>query len=46
MVFTELILYFGIAYENDAEKAKQLIQKCLDEDKELIQDDQHTNFCG
>ncbi|MGI8950512.1 MAG: mechanosensitive ion channel family protein [Chitinophagaceae bacterium] len=39
---TDFVL--GIAYENDAEKAKELIQKCLDEDEELIHDDQHVNF--
>lgn len=39
---TDFVL--GIAYENDAEKAKELIQKCLDEDEELIHDDHHINF--
>lgn len=39
---TDFIL--GIAYENDTNKAKQLIQQCLDEHDELVHDEQHTNF--
>ena len=39
---TDFIL--GIAYENDATKAKNLIQHCLDQDQELVHDDQHINF--
>lgn len=34
----------GIAYENDPLKAKQIIQRCLDESKELVHDEAHVNF--
>ena len=34
----------GIAYENNVDEAKRLIQKCLDEDADLIHDDRHVNF--
>lgn len=39
---TDFVL--GIAYENDANEAKKIIQKCLDEHEELIHDEQHENF--
>lgn len=39
---TDFIL--GIAYENDTNEAKKIIQKCLDENKELVQDEHHVNF--
>jgi len=39
---TDFVL--GIAYENDAEEAKKLIQQCLDQDKELVHDEEHINF--
>ena len=39
---TDFIL--GIAYENDTNKAKKLIQQCLDEIDELVHDDHHINF--
>lgn len=39
---TDFVL--GIAYENDTNKAKQLIQQCLDEHEELVHDEQHVNF--
>ncbi|MDQ2719078.1 MAG: mechanosensitive ion channel family protein [Bacteroidota bacterium] len=39
---TDFIL--GIAYENDTNQAKNLIQQCLDEHHELVHDDVHTNF--
>lgn len=34
----------GIAYENDVNKAKEIIQACLDNDPELVHDDTHINF--
>jgi len=34
----------GIGYEDDIEAAKQLIQKTLDEQEDLIRDDFHENF--
>ena len=34
----------GIAYENDSNEAKKLIQQCLDEHEELVHDDHHINF--
>lgn len=34
----------GIAYENDINQAKKLIQKCLDEQDDLVHDEQHINF--
>lgn len=34
----------GIAYENDIEGAKQLIQKVLDEEPSVIEDKEHRNF--
>jgi len=39
---TDFIL--GIAYENDAKKAKEIIQKYLDKNTELIHDEDHINF--
>ena len=39
---TDFVL--GIAYENDTNKAKALIQQCLDEHKSLVHDDKHINF--
>ncbi|MDQ2862374.1 MAG: mechanosensitive ion channel family protein [Bacteroidota bacterium] len=39
---TDFIL--GIAYENDTNEAKKIIQKCLDENKELVHDEHHINF--
>ena len=39
---TDFIL--GIAYENNVDEAKVLIQKCLDENPELLHDDFHINF--
>lgn len=39
---TDFVL--GIAYENDASEGKRIIQKCLDEHKELVHDDKHINF--
>jgi small-conductance mechanosensitive channel len=34
----------GIAYENDIEKAKKLIALCIDEEKQIVKDNIHTNF--
>lgn len=34
----------GISYEDDIEKAKQLIQNSLDNNSELLHDEQHVNF--
>ena len=34
----------GISYEDDIEKAKQLIQNSLNNNSELLHDDQHVNF--
>lgn len=34
----------GIAYENDVEKAKEIIRDCLKNDKNLVHDEVHTNF--
>ncbi|MEO5889639.1 MAG: mechanosensitive ion channel family protein [Ferruginibacter sp.] len=34
----------GIAYENDVEKAKEIIVACFEEDKEIVKDETHTNF--
>lgn len=34
----------GIAYENDIEKAKEIINTCLEEDKLIVKDDVHVNF--
>lgn len=34
----------GIAYENDIEEAKKLIQNSLDNNSELLHDEQHVNF--
>ncbi len=34
----------GIAYEDDIDKAKKLIQECLDEHAELVHDEKHINF--
>ncbi len=34
----------GIAYENDIDKAKKLIQECISMNEELVQDDKHINF--
>jgi len=34
----------GIAYENDIEKAKEIITSCFNEDKEIVKDDAHVNF--
>jgi small-conductance mechanosensitive channel len=34
----------GIAYENDIEKAKEIIISCFDEDEEIVQDGLHVNF--
>ncbi|MEO6818661.1 MAG: mechanosensitive ion channel domain-containing protein [Ginsengibacter sp.] len=39
---TDFVL--GIAYENDTNKAKTLIQQCLDDHEELVHDDKHINF--
>lgn len=39
---TDFVL--GIAYENDTNEAKKIIQKILDEHKELVHDDHHANF--
>ncbi|MEO7120150.1 MAG: mechanosensitive ion channel domain-containing protein, partial [Ginsengibacter sp.] len=39
---TDFIL--GIAYENNTNEAKKIIQKCLDENKELVHDEHHINF--
>ena len=39
---TDFVL--GIAYENDTNQAKKLIQQCLDEDEELVHDEKHINF--
>jgi small conductance mechanosensitive channel len=39
---TDFVL--GIAYENDANEAKKVIQKCLDDHKELVHDEKHINF--
>jgi small conductance mechanosensitive channel len=34
----------GIAYENNMEKAKEIIISCFKEDDEIIKDDTHVNF--
>ncbi len=34
----------GIAYENDIEKAKKIIENCFKEDKNVINDDKHVSF--
>lgn len=34
----------GIAYENDIEKAKELIRDYLQKEEEIVHDDTHTNF--
>lgn len=34
----------GIAYENDIEKAKELILSCMDNDADIVKDEQHVNF--
>lgn len=34
----------GIAYEDDIDQAKKLVQECLDNHEELVQDDKHVNF--
>ncbi len=34
----------GIAYENDIEKAKDIITACFDEDEEIVKDELHVNF--
>lgn len=34
----------GIAYENDIEKAKEIISSCFDEDEEIVKDELHVNF--
>ncbi len=34
----------GIAYENDIEKAKELIVSCFDEDEKIVKDELHVNF--
>ncbi len=34
----------GIAYENDINKAKDIINKCLADDPELVHDEAHINF--
>ncbi len=34
----------GIAYENDIEKAKQIIQECMEAEPEIVKDEVHVNF--
>lgn len=34
----------GIAYENDIEKAKEIINICMEEDELIVKDDVHVNF--
>lgn len=34
----------GIAYENDIEKAKEIIATCFEEDDNIVKDEQHENF--
>lgn len=34
----------GIAYENDIEKAKEIIEGCFKEDESIINDDKHRSF--
>ncbi len=34
----------GIAYENDVEKAKQIIENCFDDDDLIVKDEMHVNF--
>jgi len=34
----------GIAYENDIEKAKEIIISCFDDDVEIVKDELHVNF--
>lgn len=34
----------GIAYENDIDKAKQIILKCIEEEPEIVKDNLHINF--
>ncbi len=34
----------GIAYENDIEKAKQIILECITAEKNIVKDDVHINF--
>lgn len=34
----------GIAYENDIEKAKEVILACIDNDDDVVKDEQHVSF--
>lgn len=34
----------GIAYENDIEKAKEIIVSCFDDDDQIVKDELHVNF--
>ncbi|MDQ6757272.1 MAG: mechanosensitive ion channel, partial [Bacteroidota bacterium] len=34
----------GIAYENDIEKAKEIILSCIKEEETIVKDDIHINF--
>ncbi len=34
----------GIAYENDIEKAKELIRQCFNDDPNIVDDENHVNF--
>jgi small-conductance mechanosensitive channel len=34
----------GIAYENDLEKAKEIIISCFDDEEEVVKDELHVNF--
>ena len=34
----------GIAYENDIEKAKEIITSCFEEDDKIVKDEKHENF--
>lgn len=42
--FFRMDFVVGIAYENKIEEAKNIIQKCLDESKEVVHDEEHVNF--
>ena len=42
--FFRLDFVVGIAYENDMQKAKEIITECFKEDKRVVNDDKHVSF--
>ncbi len=42
--FFRLDFIVGIAYENDIEKAKEIITTCFNDDDEIVKDETHVNF--